>query len=99
MPVDRKGGSGESLEPLLSVSVDVPDVTDTEDIQNQPRQNDVGAKKSVQKALYRDPREAIKWLESEGTHVTNCMPISVCHTAALFERLKRAMLMMRPRMS
>ena len=67
MPADRKEGDGGSLEPLLSVSVDVPDVTDTAEAQDRQIQDDAGEKTTVQKALYRNPREAIKWLESEGT--------------------------------
>jgi hypothetical protein len=52
---------GENLEPLLSVSVDVPmEGGDTGD-------DHVGGTTTLQKSFYENPRGAIKWLESKGT--------------------------------
>ena len=57
-------GHEESEEPLLTVSVDLP--PESSDALDGPRPEEVGNAKTLQQALYRNPREAIKWLEKEG---------------------------------
>jgi len=63
---------GENTEPLLSVSIDVPlDGGDTGG-------ENVGGTITLQQALYRNPREAIKWLESKGI-CKSSLPCVACH--------------------
>ena len=57
-------GREESEEPLLTVSVDLP--PESSGAQDGPQPADVGNSRTLQQALYRNPREAIKWLEKEG---------------------------------
>lgn len=65
---------GENTEALLSVSVDVP--LDGGDTGGEVG----GGTMTLQKALYRNPREAIKWLESKGICKFS-LPCVACHFA------------------
>lgn len=62
----------EASEPLLSVSVDVPINSSPDQESSQP-----DAPRSLQKSLYRNPREAIKWLESEGVKKLGTFQVQV----------------------
>ena len=73
---------GEAEEPLLNVSVDVP----TEARQEDPEQEE-NVPNSLQRSLYRNPREAIKWLESEGVKKLGTFRVQV----SLIARLPRCL--------
>ena len=57
-------GREDAEEPLLTVSVDLP--PEANGTQDGPDPEEIGNAKTLQQALYRNPREAIKWLEKEG---------------------------------
>ncbi len=78
MPSRSNEGQSGNTEPLLSVSVDVP--VEGGDVGG----GELGGARTVQEAFYRNPREAIKWLESEGEYMPSCMsstPKALCTRA------------------
>jgi len=83
MPARHDQGDGNSLEPLLSVSVDVPEVGGDGDAGGETANGEVGKGTTVQEALYRNPREAIKWLEGKGDLIS---PLHACMSLAISVR-------------
>ena len=75
-------GREESEEPLLTVSVDLP--PESNDAQEDPQPVSVDNARTLQQALYRNPREAIKWLEKEGVKKLGTFRVQVGDKLANF---------------
>ena len=74
----------DAEEPLLTVSVDLP--TEPDQAHDAPQPESIDNAKTLQRALYRNPREAIKWLEKEGVKKLGTFRVQAGHQAGRASR-------------